>query len=72
MDTTWVEQMFPGDGLELPSDEERDHADRIITEWSLRWNEDVFTIDRRRGTHPGMPTNRAFLRSRLRRWWRRP
>lgn len=75
------DEMFPGPGLEIPSDEERDRADALIAEWADRWNEGKFAIPR---THPdvsdegygnylaGTPTNRAFLRSRLRRWWKSP
>lgn len=60
--------MFPGDGLQVPSDDERDRADAVIAEWSARWDEKPFTIARH---IQGCPTNRAYLRSKLRRWWRR-
>lgn len=74
----WVSESFPGDGLQLPSDEERDRADRMIDEFNERWNEKHPHPERR---HPdvtdegfgnylaGTPTNRAYMRSRLRRWW---
>jgi hypothetical protein len=78
----WVADRFPGDGAELPTDAERDQADAVIREWSLRWREEPVPIARTlpvkvsRWTdgQPGevtrlMPTNRAFMRSRLRRWW---
>lgn len=77
-DTSWVYVEFPGDAEEIPSDAERDRADALIATWSGRWRETPFTIDR---VHPpnddwdsalaGQPTNRAYLRSRLRRWWLR-
>ena len=74
----WVSEMFPGDGFVIPDDAERDRADGVIAEWSVRWGEQPFTIDR---VHPqvsdegfanamaGEPTNRAYMRSKLRRWW---
>lgn len=74
----WVSKAFPGDGLELPTDEERDRADQLIDFWNERWNEREPHPER---THPdvsdegfanylaGTPTNRAYMRSRLRRWW---
>jgi hypothetical protein len=77
-DTEWVEKEFPGDGLRLPTDDERDRADAIIAQFSAQWGEDHPPIPR---THPdetdegygntlaGYPTNRAYMRSRLRRWW---
>lgn len=76
----WVMDLFPGDAFDIPSDEERDRADNVLREWAIRWNEEPETIPR---THPettdegyanalcGEPTNRAYLRSRLRRWWGR-
>lgn len=68
MNDNWTLDMFPGDGLEIPTDAERDRADAIIAKWAGRWGEGVVTIDRR---HPdGAVTNRAFIRSRLWRWWR--
>lgn len=63
----WVTDMFPGDGLEIPTDDERDRADALIAEWSTRWAEASRTIPR--SLH-GRPSNRAFLRSRLRLWWK--
>lgn len=80
-DTDWVAWLFPGDGLQLPTDQERDEADAAIAEWSARWGEHGVPVPR---TYPdvtgegfanylaGTPTNRAYLRSRLRRWWRQP
>lgn len=70
----WVNEMFPGDGLALPSDEERDRADAIIAEWAARWQEEPVQIARRHrrnaaGYCAGRPTNRAYLRAQLRRWW---
>lgn len=74
----WVSEMFPGDGLELPTEEQRDQADALIAEWSKRWGETPITVPRKHPDVPyeglakyvaGMPTNRAYLRSRLRRWW---
>lgn len=78
--TKWTTAMFPGEGSGIPTDNERDRADALIAEWSARWNEEPITIRR---THPqnrdvdghyastlaGQPTNRAYLRSQLRRWW---
>lgn len=75
MSDDWTVDMFPGAGEEIPSDEERDKADKLIADWAKVWREEVVTIDR---VHPavaggspweGKPTNRAFLRSRVRRWW---
>lgn len=82
----WVAAMFPGDPLELPADAERDKADHLIEQWSKCWSEEPFAIARILvpREHPdtseegyanalaGTPTNRAYLRSQLRRWWRRP
>lgn len=80
-DDDWVATTFPGEGLEYPTDVERDYADNLLKEWCEKWGEPVVTIPR---THPteseegmanylaGMPTNRAYLRSKLRRWWRKP
>lgn len=77
----WVSGMFPGPGLELPDDAERDRADELIAEWSQRWGEAPCVVAR---VHPdvtgegfanylaGSPTNRAYLRAQLRRWWARP
>lgn len=72
--------LFPGDGLKIPTDEERDKADKFIAGWCSIMSEQPFKIAR---THPdvseegfannlaGEPTNRAFMRSQLRRWWAR-
>lgn len=77
----WVDIMFPGDGLQYPTDEERDRADALVARWSQGWGEQVDVIPR---AHPdvtdegfgnylaGTPTNRAYLRAWLRRWWLRP
>ena len=74
--TDWVTEMFPGNGFELPSDTERDLADNLVAQWNERWNENHPPIPR---TYPdvtdegyanfyaGNPTNRAYLRSQLRR-----
>lgn len=78
MNNDWVDKAFPGDGLELPTDEERDRADKMITWFNEQWGENHPLVPRQ---HPelsddgfanllaGMPTNRAYLRSKLRRWW---
>jgi hypothetical protein len=75
-DTGWVYIQFPGNGNEIPNDAERDRADEIIAMWSGRWHEDAITIarvypasDDENSALAGQPTNRAYLRSRLRRWW---
>lgn len=79
--TEWVEEEFPGEGLELPTDAERQRADDLVAEWNQRWNENHPPIAR---VHPdtseeglasylaGTPTNRAYMRAQLRRWWRKP
>lgn len=64
-----INQMFPGDGLELPTDDERDHADLLIDMWAKQWGEKSITIARR---IDGYPTNRAYLRARLKRWFTHP
>jgi len=57
-----VEYMFPGNGLEIPTEEERDHADELVG----------FEIPRahhgRMAYFADARTNRAFLRSQIRRW----
>lgn len=80
-DDDWVFDMFPGDGLQLPSDKERDRADEILATWDGRWHESHPPVPR---THPqktdegfanplaGVPTNRSYMRAYLRRWWRKP
>lgn len=76
-DDTGIDELFPGDGGQYPTDEERDRADQFIAEWAQRWGEPVVTVPR---VHPdvignylaGQPTNRSYLRSQLRRWWRKP
>ena len=77
----WADEMFPGDGLEYPTDEERDRADELLATWNERWRENHPPVPRK---HPdatvegfanylaGEPTNRAYLRAYLRRWWRKP
>lgn len=80
--TDWVSDMFPGEGLELPSDEERDKADALLAEWAARWREEPVTVPRTRPVSVSrwvdgqagsntyqVPTNRAFMRSKVRRWW---
>lgn len=79
-DSTGITELFPGDLFEVPSDEERDRADALIAEWAERWKEEPITIPR---VHPdvtdegfanhlaGRPTNRAYMRSKLRRWWKK-
>ena len=76
-DADWVANAFPGDGLQVPTDVERDYADGMLAEWCTRWGEPVRTVAR---VHPetaerglaGTPTNRAYLRSQIRRWWHVP
>lgn len=66
-----IEKLFPGDGLEIPSDDERNEADALIRSFALLWNEPVIAIPRiwvAYGDHY-IPTNRAFVRSRLKRWF---
>lgn len=77
-DDSGVADLFPGDGFEYPSDDERDRADQLLAEWAQRWGEPVITVPR---VHPdvsdegfanylaGQPTNRAYMRSKLRRWF---
>jgi hypothetical protein len=76
----WASRMFPGDGTGCPTDAERQRADDLIAYWNQVWQENHLPIPR---IHPeasdegyasylaGMPTNRAYLRSQLRRWWAR-
>jgi hypothetical protein len=68
MSNDWADNMFPGDGLVLPTDIERDAADHLIAQWNVRWGEIHPLVLR---VHPDTngPTNRAYLRSQLRRWW---
>jgi hypothetical protein len=87
----WVDEMFPGDGLELPTDAERDAANHLIAQWNRRWEALYGAPEAAHPAHlpvprvhpdtsdegfanylAGTPTNRAYLRSRLRRWWRKP
>ena len=81
-DETGIAELFPGSGLEIPTDEERDRADALLGEWAARWGEQVVRVAR---VHPpainhplfhhelgGLPTNRAFVRAQLRRWFRHP
>lgn len=67
----WIYDTFPGDGLEIPTDAQRDQADTIIADQAKRWNEQARTIARVSEV-TGRPTNIAYLRSQLRRWWRGP
>jgi hypothetical protein len=76
-----VTEAFPGDALAFPSDAERDRADEMIAKYSKQWRESHPPVPR---VHPdttdegfantlaGTPTNRAYLRAYLRRWWRKP
>lgn len=81
-DPTGISTLFPGDPLEIPDDAERDRADALLSEWASRWGEVYTSIAR---VHPpairtglfssglqGLPTNRAFVRAQLRRWFRHP
>lgn len=78
----WIDELFPGEGLQLPADDERDRADALLREWAERWGEEPRTVARTRTVKVGrwvdgqsgsqayqVPTNRAFLRSQIRRWW---
>ena len=78
----WIEELFPGEGTQLPADDERDRADALLREWAERWGEHPRTVARTRPVSVGrwvdgkpgaetyqVPTNRAFLRSQIRRWW---
>lgn len=57
-----VYRLFPGDGLEIPSDEERARADLLVG----------FEIPRQRegrmARFADSRTNRAFMRSTIKRW----
>jgi hypothetical protein len=66
-DTEWVDRTFPGEGAEIPTDDERDRANAIIATWSTQWGERWTAIPSMDPS--GRPTNRAFIRSKLRRWW---
>lgn len=77
----WVSTMIPGDPLEIPSDAERHLANSTIAFWSEKWGETPFFIpavypdttgEGFANTLAGTPTNRAFIRAQLRRWWRHP
>jgi hypothetical protein len=62
MEGDWVERMFPGAGLNFPSEEERVRADEVAG----------YEIPRRRVVGDGTtPTNRAYVRAALHRWWGR-
>lgn len=68
----WADSMFPGEGLEIPDADERDRADGVILETETRWGtpEKAFKIDRvQKFEKADQPTNRAYMRARLRRWW---
>lgn len=79
--TDWAHDMFPGDPFTIPSNDVRDAADAVIRRFSEQWGEEPITIAR---VHPdvtsegfanplaGEPTNLAYVRSRLRRWWYGP
>jgi hypothetical protein len=81
-----VAEAFPGDVLAFPSDAERDRADEMIAKYNTAWRESHPPVPRVHHVprvHPdttdegfantlaGTPTNRAYLRAYLRRWWRR-
>ena len=81
-DDTGISELFPGPGLEIPTDAERDRADELLSEWAARWGECYTQIAR---VHPpaignglfahrlgGLPTNRAFMRAQLRRFFKHP
>jgi hypothetical protein len=58
----WINDLFPGDGLEIPTDAERDRADEVAGTKIARRHEGVsmpYFADPR--------TNRAFMRSQIRR-----
>ena len=59
----WVSEMFPGDGLEKPSDAERAKADQLVGSAIARQHFG------RMCAFADSRTNRAFMRSRVRRWW---
>jgi hypothetical protein len=81
-DPTGIADVFPGPGLEIPSDAERDRADELLAEWAARWGESYTVIARvhqpaiRVGLFAsglqGLPTNRAFMRAQLRRFFKHP
>jgi len=57
-----VKEMFPGDGAEIPTKDERDRADELVG----------FEIPRSRtgsmSYFASPATNRAFVRSQVKRW----
>jgi hypothetical protein len=77
-DETGIAALFPGDGMEIPPDDERDRADALVASYNVMWNEDFPPVPRTRtvsdyGARTAeVPTNRAFMRAKLRRWWRHP
>lgn len=81
-DRCLVGVLFPGDPLEIPTDAERDRADALLSEWAARQGECFNRVAR---VHPpaignglfsheleGYPTNRAFMRAQLRRFFKHP
>jgi hypothetical protein len=81
-DPTGIAVLFPGPPLEIPTDAERERADKLLAEWAARWGECYTSIAR---VHPpairvglfasgleGLPTNRAFMRAQLRRFFKHP
>lgn len=62
-----IEILFPGEGLAFPSDNERDEADALLLRWATQWSEPVVTVARVHSD--GTATNRAYLRSVLKRWF---
>lgn len=65
----WVDQMFPGEPIDIPDDDERQKADDLLVTWNERWHENQAPVPRAHMDRT--PTNRAYLRSYLRRWWAR-
>jgi len=66
----WVSLMFPGNGFAIPDTAERDRADELIAEWSLRLGEKAIKINRVVCfADANYPTNRAYMRAKLRGWW---
>lgn len=67
----WVTSTFPGDGLENPSDAERDRADILLRQRVEgagpvpRTYPDMFD-EGFASFYAGLPTNRAFVRNYLR------
>lgn len=60
-----VEELFPGAGLDIPSSDERERADAVVGYTIARQHYGAMTY------FANPATNRAFLRSRVRRHLRR-